>query len=113
MTILVGIENDEVNGTISYETNEHNEGHLRGMAVRPSKQGQGLAEALLRQAETDLQALGCQRVTLDTTRPLERAISFYEKRGYKSTGESTDFFGMELITYQKLVSATDSATPHD
>jgi len=40
-------------------------------------------------------------VTLDTTRPLERAIRFYERCGYRATGVVRDFFGMPLFEYAK------------
>jgi ribosomal protein S18 acetylase RimI-like enzyme len=40
-------------------------------------------------------------VTLDTTRPLQRAIRFYERHGYRQTGRVSDFYGMELIEYAK------------
>lgn len=43
------------------------------------------------------------RLTLDTTRPLERAIAFYERRGYRPTGIVGDFYGMELIEYEKML----------
>lgn len=102
MTILVAEDTSrEVVGTISYQAMARGEGHLRGMAVVPRFQGGGLARRLLETAERDLRALGCTRVTLDTTLPLERAIRFYTSRGYRPTGTVTDFFGMLLYEYEK------------
>ena len=40
-------------------------------------------------------------MTLDTTRPLECAIRFYERCGYRATGVVRDFFGMPLFEYAK------------
>jgi len=77
------------------------EGHIRGMAVQPGWQGRSVAEALLQAAEQDLRARNCTRVTLDTTQPLQRAIRFYEKHGYRPTGAVGDFFGMQLFEYEK------------
>jgi GNAT superfamily N-acetyltransferase len=82
------------------------EGHLRGMAVRSEWHGAGAAQALLEHAESELRAQGCWRVTLDTTLPLERAMRFYEKNGYRRSGRVTDFFGMRLIEYEKKQLAT-------
>jgi GNAT superfamily N-acetyltransferase len=77
------------------------EGHIRGMAVVPSSQGNGVADRLLESIERELAAAGCSFVTLDTTAPLTRAIRFYERHGYVRSGTVSDFFGMALYEYQK------------
>jgi hypothetical protein len=68
-----------------------------------SSQGSGIATELLAAAETGLRDQGCTRVTLDTTRPLDRAIAFYARHGYTPTGVIGDFYGMELIEYEKML----------
>jgi ribosomal protein S18 acetylase RimI-like enzyme len=101
MTVYVAITaSGEIVGTIA-SSMAGEEGHLRGMAVRPAWQGRGIAERLLLTAEKDLLASGCARVTLDTTLPLQRAIRFYQKNGFVATGRVTDFFGMPLYEYSK------------
>ena len=77
------------------------EGHLRGMAVLPEWRTTGLAAMLLLEIEGWLKDNGCARVTLDTTLPLAAAIKFYERNGYKRSGQVTDFFGMPLVEYVK------------
>jgi ribosomal protein S18 acetylase RimI-like enzyme len=77
------------------------EGHIRGMAVLPGWQGAGVAGRLLKTAEAELRASGCSRISLDTTQPLQRAIRFYEKNGFRPSGKVTDFFGMPLFEYVK------------
>jgi GNAT superfamily N-acetyltransferase len=102
MSIFVGVnESAEIVGTIGCNTTGNGEGHLRGMAVLPGWQGAGLADGLLQSAESELRFLGCDRASLDTTAPLQRAIRFYEKRGYRATGKVFDFFGMPLYEYAK------------
>jgi ribosomal protein S18 acetylase RimI-like enzyme len=102
MTILyVPGDAGQVIGTIACSVGPSGEGHLRGMAVLPDFQGRGVADELLLTAEDELRALGCARVTLDTTRPLERARRFYEIYGYTITGRVNDFFGMPLYEYEK------------
>jgi GNAT superfamily N-acetyltransferase len=102
MTVLVVDDSSEgVVGTIAFAVAAAGEGHLRGMAVLPRYQGRGLAARLLRDAEAELRARGCSRVTLDTTEPLERARRFYERCGYAPTGVVKDFFGMALFEYAK------------
>jgi GNAT superfamily N-acetyltransferase len=80
-----------------------NEGHLRGMAVLPDWQGQGIAQHLLQRIESELAAAGCEQISLDTTLPLSRAIAFYTRNGYRASGVVTDFFGMPLYEYRKAV----------
>ena len=104
MTILVAFDDsNRCVGTIGYGDDRTGEGHLRGMAVLPSWHGRGVANALLATAEKALAERGCDRITLDTTRPLQRAISFYESHGYRPTGVVRDFFGMELLEYVKRI----------
>lgn len=104
MTLLVAVdESGRVIGTIGYKIEKNGEGHIRGMAVRPELQGCGAGKKLLDQVEADLRDLRCRIVTLNTTRPLQRAIRFYEKNGYRATGEVGSFFGMDLLAYRKEI----------
>jgi ribosomal protein S18 acetylase RimI-like enzyme len=103
MCVLVAISEEKVVGTIGFGVSGKT-GHLRGMAVLPNWQGTGVASALLRAAEDGLLESGCTLVTLDTTGPLQRATSFYEKHGFSKTGRISDFFGMALYEYSKQLS---------
>jgi ribosomal protein S18 acetylase RimI-like enzyme len=104
MQVFVALDcNGRVVGTIGCALTKGREGHLRGMAVLPEWQGQGIAEKLLRSAEDELAAGNCTRITLDTTEPLLRAARFYEKNGYRRSGRTADFFGMPLREYVKNV----------
>ena len=100
MRLLVAVAEGEIVGTIGCGFNGA-EGHLRGMAVLAAWQGTGVASALLRAAEEELARNGCSMVTLDTTEPLQRAIHFYERHGYRASGKVVDFFGMPLYEYSK------------
>jgi GNAT superfamily N-acetyltransferase len=104
MTVFVAEDAAQgIVGTIAIAAVGAGEGHVRGMAVRPPHQGRGIADRLLDAAEAELERLGCTRVTLDTTQPLERAIRFYMRRAYRATGVVRDFFGMPLFEYAKDV----------
>jgi GNAT superfamily N-acetyltransferase len=100
MRVLVAVSEQSIVGTIAYAATGE-EGHFRGMAVFPDWHGSGVASALLSAAEDELRKMGCQFVTLDTTEPLQRAVRFYEKRGFSASGKVTDFFGMSLYEYSK------------
>ena len=101
-TLFVAIDpTQRVVGTVGCSQTHEQEGHIRGMAVRPEWQGTGVAAQLLRHVESELRVKKCSRVTLDTTEPLRRAMRFYERNGYQRSGEVSDFFGMPLIEYIK------------
>jgi GNAT superfamily N-acetyltransferase len=103
MKVYVAVANDgTVIGTVAAAVSS-GEAHLRGMAVRPDWQGHGIAEQLLTKVENDLLTVGCARITLDSTLPLQRAMRFYEKNGFTPSGNITDFFGMPLYEYVKRV----------
>ncbi|HEY6943911.1 MAG TPA: GNAT family N-acetyltransferase [Candidatus Acidoferrum sp.] len=102
MSVFVAVNSaNQVVGTIACNALSSGEGHLRGMAVLPSMRGNGVAAQLLREAEAELRLRCCTRVTLDTTEPLERAMRFYEKNGYRRSRRASDFFGMPLFEYEK------------
>lgn len=100
MHILVAETGGRILGTVAGAVNGE-EGHLRGMAVAPECRGSGAAARLLSAIEAWLGMQGCTRVTLDTTLPLEPAMRFYEKNGYRRSGKVGDHFGMPLIEYAK------------
>jgi ribosomal protein S18 acetylase RimI-like enzyme len=100
MRVLVATLGGNVVGTVAGVGNA-GEGHLRGMAVLPEYQGQGVAAKLLAAIENYLRSQGCQRIILDTTLPLQGAMKFYEKNGYHRSEKIADFFGMPLLEYVK------------
>jgi ribosomal protein S18 acetylase RimI-like enzyme len=102
MTAFVATDGSgRVIGTVAGGTVNQSEGHLRGMAVLPEWQGCGVAEQLLSAVEDHLRGMSCSRITLDTTEPLQRAVGFYQKHGYRISGKVGDFFGMPLFEYVK------------
>ncbi|MGA9963809.1 MAG: GNAT family N-acetyltransferase [Terriglobales bacterium] len=100
MHVLVATASGNVVGTISGVCHD-GEGHLRGMAVLPEWHRLGVAAKLLAAIESCLTARGCKRITLDTTLPLQAAMKFYEKNGYRRSANIADFFGMPLLEYVK------------
>jgi ribosomal protein S18 acetylase RimI-like enzyme len=100
---VASAEDGEIVGTVAGNVLGGGEGHIRGMAVRPSWQGCGVAQQLLEAVELALRERGCSRISLDTTVPLRRAIRFYERNGFRPSGIVADFFGMPLFEYIKAV----------
>jgi len=102
MHVLVAVASEGIVGTVA-ATLVNGEGYLRGMAVRPDWRGSGLSALLLRTIETWVESQGCKRVTLDTVLPLQAAIRFYEKNGYRKSGRVSDLYGMPLVDYVKEI----------
>ncbi|HOX44550.1 MAG TPA: GNAT family N-acetyltransferase [Myxococcota bacterium] len=112
MTVFIAVTDEGVVlGTIACEIVAVGEGRLRGMAVRPASQGYGIAQQLLAWAERTLREQGCSRVTLGTTELLERARGFYEKSGYRLSGRTSDFYGMKLLEYEKMLPRSGERKP--
>jgi GNAT superfamily N-acetyltransferase len=103
MCLFVALAAGRVVGTVGCRALGHGEGHLRGMAVLPEWQATGVATALLAAAERELRNNQCRRVTLDTTEPLQRAARFYQRHGFSASGRVSDFFGMRLYEYVKVL----------
>lgn len=112
MIALVAVDaNNDIIGTVSAAVVNRSEGHLRGMAVRPRWQGTPVADQLMNEALASLQNAGCREVTLDTTRPLQRAVRFYERHGFIHSGVVTDFFEMPLLRFSKELESADRHSP--
>jgi GNAT superfamily N-acetyltransferase len=75
---------------------------LRGIGVLPDWQGSGVASALLQTAEAEIRNQSSERVTIDTTEPLARAMRFYARHGFTLSGRVSDFFGMPLYEWVKF-----------
>ncbi|MFX0104467.1 MAG: GNAT family N-acetyltransferase [Candidatus Hodarchaeota archaeon] len=105
MKLYVAVDQKrKIIGTIGWRKVSKKEGHIRGMAVLPEKQGKNSpATALLQAVENDARSKGCIYLTLDTTAPLKRAQNFYRKYGFKETGKTGDFFGLTIYEYAKKI----------
>ena len=102
------VPSGQIVGTIACNLLNSKEGHIRGMAVLPVWQGAGIAAQLLAHVEAEFRKQKCTRITLDTTEPLQRAMRFYEKLGFRRSGKIADFFGMPLFEYEKLLPSGES-----
>jgi len=111
MCVLVATSpSAEIVGTVACYVIGPMEGHIRGMAVRPAWHGVDVAGKLIAYVENELRERGCTRVSLDATLPLQRAMRFYEKQGFRRSGRSSDFFGMEMVEYVKDLRSSQKAT---
>ncbi len=59
--------------------------------MRPSAQERGLGRALLRHAEAEGRAAGAQASRMTVVSVRESLIAWYERQGYRRTGETERF----------------------
>ena len=73
------------------------------LAVAPSAQGQGIAQALLLQAEHEAQALGLRVLRVDTNSENAATQRLFPKLGYQFAGEIKLAFrpGLRFFCYEK------------
>ncbi|MFE9249145.1 GNAT family N-acetyltransferase [Streptomyces sp. NPDC007088] len=71
----------------------HRDGHAYfGMfAVRPTLQGAGLGKLVLAEAERQARAWGVGEMRMTVISVREELIAYYERRGFRRTGELTPF----------------------
>jgi ribosomal protein S18 acetylase RimI-like enzyme len=67
-------------------------GRLRGMAVDPMRQRQGIGQRLVRALEAQVQRRGVREITLHAR---ATAVGFYERLGYRVRGEPFVEVGLE------------------
>lgn len=93
--ILIGVLKDEVVATICCEWQAlagHNTAHFGMIAVKPTLQNKGYGKALIQAAEAfakrEWRVVGFHMAVISLRQEL---IEFYERQGYKRTGEFADF----------------------
>jgi GNAT superfamily N-acetyltransferase len=103
MRVYVAVDKTgKITATIGWQKIRNEEGHIRGMAVHPQRQGNNSpAKKLLNHVEAEAKSEGCKIMTLDTTQVLLRAHRFYKKNGYKETGKKTYWFGHIIYEFAK------------
>jgi GNAT superfamily N-acetyltransferase len=65
--------------------------HISMLAVRPGQQDRGLGRLMLEWAETQGRARGARVARMTVVSVRETLIAWYERRGYRRTGESDPF----------------------
>jgi len=97
----VAIEEREIVGTVA-AVSKGDALYIRGMGIVPSARGKGIGELLLNHVEAFAGASGYKRMTLSTTPFLSRAISLYERIGFRRSDEPPlDLFGTPLFSMVK------------
>jgi GNAT superfamily N-acetyltransferase len=92
-----------VAGTVSAVIRERSL-YVRSMAVLPSARGRNIGRLLLEKVDAHALEHGCGRLFLSTTPFLLRAITLYERCGFRRTDEGPDnLSGTPLLTMEKIL----------
>ena len=93
--VLIGVFNDEIVATVCCECQElafKSTSHFGMIAVKPSLQNKGYGKSLIKAAEAmtlrEWRVVGFHMAVISIRHEL---IAFYERLGYKRTGEFVDF----------------------
>ena len=80
-------------------------GRLHSLYIDPGALGQGIGHALMSHALSTFAAWGCERATLWVLEGNSRAISFYERQGWRCTGATKvdQSFGLCLVEHEMAV----------
>ena len=80
-------------------------GRLHSLYIDPETLGQGIGHALMSHALSTFAAWGCEHATLWVLEGNSRAISFYERQGWRCTGATKvdQSFGPCLVEHEMTV----------
>ena len=78
---LVGVVDGAIVASVMAGYDGHR-GWINYLAVDPQRRRQGLARALMAEAERRLREMGCAKINLQIRRDNPDAISFYERIGF-------------------------------
>jgi ribosomal protein S18 acetylase RimI-like enzyme len=89
---VVAVEGDGTLGACALIRDEEGVAYFGMFGVRPDLQGAGLGREVLAAAEHEARALwGCPAMMMTVISLREELIAYYERRGYRRTGETKPF----------------------
>lgn len=101
--VLVAIYNSKIVGTASIEMVKEGNMHVCSMAVKPNHQGKGVGWRVLQEINELAKKRHCKTITLECFEPLTKAVSLYEKFGFKRTGRRRNLYGIIVFEMMKRV----------
>jgi ribosomal protein S18 acetylase RimI-like enzyme len=98
--ILSGWEDGELEGCVYLKKQEGNL-YLGMLSVWPAKQGGGIGKALMAAGTEYARQQGCKRIRITVISVREELIAWYERHGFRRTGEMQAFHPGEKFGIQK------------
>lgn len=88
--ILLAEEEQNLMGCVYLEQQDDTM-YLGMLTVEPELQGKGLGAGLMNVAEEKAKTVGCKKMKMTVITVRETLIAYYERKGYKDTGEREAF----------------------
>lgn len=89
--MLVAEDDGDLVACCQLEARNATTSYLGMLSVRPGLQGRGVGRAVVTEAERRAAAGGANRVRMTVIRQRVELIAWYERRGYRRTGETEPF----------------------
>jgi GNAT superfamily N-acetyltransferase len=89
--LLVALDGSDFVGCCHLERRGPGEAYFGMFAVRPDGQGRGRGGAILAEAERIAREWGADTLTMTVIRQRDDLIAWYERRGYRRTGQTRPF----------------------
>ena len=87
----------------TYQTRKTEDGlYFEKLAVKPSESGKGIGSFCLKQIENEGRNIGCVKVRAEVYSKSQHAVQFYQKHGYRRTGENKTL-KYEVVCLEKVL----------
>lgn len=97
----VGLEDTEMAAGCVYLHKQGDKLYLGMLSVDPTRQGSGIGKDLLEAAIVYAREIGCVRIRITVIAVRSELIAWYERHGYRRTGEVEPFHAGEKFGIQK------------
>jgi ribosomal protein S18 acetylase RimI-like enzyme len=101
--ISVVVLNKRIVGTVSVSERDHDQLHIRSMAVHPDYQKRGIGFFMVQKIVELAKRKNFKMISLDTSKPLQGAITFYTNVGFAFTGVTKNFYGVEIFEMIRML----------
>lgn len=111
--ILIAETGNDIEGCVFLEK-QADKLYLGMLTVKPELQGKGIGAKLMAASELHAKQLGCNKISMTVITVRDTLISYYQRKGYKATGEKKPFpsdpkFGipkqpLEFLVMEKAIS---------
>lgn len=95
--VFVALFNSQIVGTVSLSIKNQGILYIRSMVVDPDFQRKGIGRFILENIISFAKKRKIKKFVLESSKPLNNALNFYEKHGFKKTGYTRDFYGIEIF----------------